>query len=1033
LKKTAFGVKWTFIYKAALVTKCAKGKQMNITRKNFLRLTSATTMAAAIEAALTACGGGGGGGGGSSSSSASISAGAGAGTVSTTPSNPSSGTGDGSIITPPTTPPASPSKSGYWSNPLTWAAPGMPAGFVPTASDNIYISSAQTVYLDGDAVCGTLTIYGTLRSLDNSSPDLKSISLTTGNINIMGSGALQIGTETAPFPTNFTATITLNGAEVGRVRRTVLGSSMGFTNSGEGRSIRVESGGKLSLIGIAPATKRTKLAAHAAAATKNFTVIENAGWKINDEIVIGTTDFFGVSVPEKLVITAVNTTTKTISTSTGITSKRWGVMQYVTDQPTSVTGESVVGITTNPNYVTTNGPVGTPTSLDERAFVINLTRNIVVQGANDTAWASNKFGAHCMFMGRTSDIKLDGVQFRRVGQAGALGRYPIHWHMMSFNMPSGMNAVSDGTFLGAVVGNHYAKNCAISESSQRMIVIHGTHGVALDSNVGFDITGHAIFMEDGSEQDNVITNNVVIKVRAPTTGNRLQSHDAAATYLGLGVNQTVGTAGIWNTNPKNTFTGNWINDSEGAGFWNSFAETCFGLSVNVAISPFKIPFTLIDNNWAYGCSGAGALTNDRVINDLGETGQTPYAADFTGSPVQRYNLFKNAAGGYSNRITTGQYQAFICADNAGMDVFGQATIDTSLMKNTLSVAESLNNSNSRRLSSYRAAFATYHELLNFKDIMAVGFTYIKGALLYPTVSANGGGLFRIWDLYLQPYFSFSLNTGFKLINCDAPFRTLPPAYDGQPDNNRHWTIAGAIKDTHGIFGIQGKYWVYKMPFFTYGITNQTDITPGVPENGVATTDKYYGVGNFMNGTDTTKLLPLNVSRQDSNGTEVGSWTVADGSNSTQLGIMRHFSAHNGGRFVMSNPTSPAPNYFDFEVMGMDGPNDIFMVGVPFGSAYTPRVFQEANGRYNRVGAQVNMSNTARAIASGRGRLLTSTPSLANVASDTTGTLFYRDTVNNLVWMQVKLYALSTAAISSGYYGTDPLDNEYRSTTITVSV
>ncbi|RFO98005.1 hypothetical protein DIC66_04575 [Rhodoferax lacus] len=998
---------------------------MNITRKNFLRLTSAATMTAAIQAAVTACGGGGGGSSSSSSANASTSAGSGSGGGTGTVSNPSSGTGDGSVITPPTTPPASPSKSGYWSNPLTWAAAGVPSGFVPTASDNIYISSAQTVFLDGDCVCGTLTIFGTLRSLDPTSPDSKSISLTTGNINIMGSGALQIGTEAAPFPANLTATITLNGSEASRVRRTVLGTSMGFTNSGEGRSIRVESGGRLSLVGVAPATKRTKLAAHAAAGASSFTVIDNTGWRANDEIVIGTTDFYGVSVPEKLVLASVNTGLNSITTRTAIASKRWGVIQYVTDQPSSVTGESVTGITTNKAWETTSGPLGTPTALDERAFVINLTRNIIVQGANDTAWTSAKFGAHCMFMGNATSIKLDGVQFRRVGQAGALGRYPIHWHMMSYVMSSGMDAVSSGAFIAPVVGN-YAKNCSFSESSQRMITIHGTHGVILDSNVGFDITGHAIFLEDGSEQDNVITNNVVMKIRAPTLSNRLQNHDQACSPQPLGVNTTNGSAGIWNTNPRNTFQSNWINDSEGSGMWNSFATKCFGLSTKVSIAPINTPITLLDDNWAIGNKGAGVLTNDIVEDDLGNTTQSRYMASFFSNPVTRVNTFKNSAGGYSNRIDEGQYQKFVCADNAGMDVFGQATIETSVMRNSLVVAESMNNSTSKRVSSYRAAFATYHELLNFKDIIAVGYKRIAGAQDYGTSTYTGGGLFRLWDLYIQGIFSFSENTNLKQIDCDAPFRTLPSFKDGATMFNRNWAIAGAIYDKNGVFGVQGKYWVYDDPFFTYSATAPVDITPGVPSNGKVTTDQYFGISYLKNATDRNLYSfqgAIGVSRQDSNGAEVGNWNIPDGNTSVMLGNMRHFAAHQGGRYKLTFPGIPLGNYCEFEINLQKNISDIFLIGVPFDSSLNPVVYQQGgNGtsiaRDGTGRAICSQASTATAVGAGRGRFLTSTGSLANVIADTTGLIYFKDTSQNTIWLKIKVYPIISNTTYTGIINTE---------------
>jgi len=54
------------------------------------------------------------------------------------------------------------------------------------------------------------------------------------------------------------------------------------------------------------------------------------------------------------------------------------------------------------------------------------------------------------------------------------------------------------------------------------------------------------------------------------------------------------------------------------------------------------------------------------------------------------------------------------------------------------------------------------------------------------------------------------------------------------------------------------------------------------------------------------------------------------------------------------------------------------------------------------------------IASGIGRILTRTASLANIVSDNTGTIFYQDTSANLVWFKVKVGSLALAGPASTY-------------------
>jgi len=893
-----------------------------------------------------------------------------------------------------------------WSDPATWG------GSVPLATDAVTIASGQTVILDTAAVCLSLDIAGTLTTNRNAN-----ISLTTGNINIGATGVLEIGTEASPFPAAYTCTIELNGAEVSRVTRTIEGSNLGFTNEGTGRSIQVQPGGRLNLIGVAPTVKRTKLNATVSSGAASFTLADNTGWKAGDEIAIGTTDFYGVQTPDKLTL-ASDASGTSITTTTGVSSARWGALQYVTDAGMSLTA----GTLTSP-------PAGTPTSIDERAFVVNLTRNIIVQGANDSAWSTSKFGAHCMFMGRTSNIKLDGVQFRRVGQAGAIGRYPIHWHMMSYNMPSGMNAPSDGTFLGAVVGSHYVKNCAVVESGQRMVVIHGTHGVTCDSNVGFDITGHAIFLEDGAEQDNTITDNTIIKVRAPTSGNKLLLHDVAtsdASWSEPGIMGETGTSGIWFTNPDNVLTGNWVNNSEGAGIWNSFSTACFGLSVNVATVPINIPTLSWDNNVSMGNQGAGALTHLIVANLRGSITDQEYSGNTLSNPIKRLNSFKNAGGGYGNRVQLQKYEQFVLADNAGKDVFGQATDDRSVGLNFLSVAESLNNATSRYVSSRRSAFATYHELLNFKDAIIVGYGWQDGVQANSAESPIGGGIFRMWDLYTHPVFSFTQNTGIKQINCTPPYRPLPPNLDGysmipsgQPTKRRNWTLAGAIKDVNGLFVPAGNTWIYDLPFFTYGASGLTNVAPS-GSNGKHTPDRYFGVRNifasFYNSTAHPFYEAINVSRQDSGGTEVGTWVVADGNVSNQLNGMRHFAAHNGGRYRLSFPgNSPATSFVGFQLTDMTDNADMFMMGVEFsGSITASAVWIQVNNEFSQVTAMQPAAPTGGQVAAGNARILTSTGSLANVVADTTGTIFFQETGTNTVWFKVKAGAIANNYTS--WYG-----------------
>jgi hypothetical protein len=335
------------------------------------------------------------------------------------------------------------------------------------------------------------------------------------------------------------------------------------------------------------------------------------------------------------------------------------------------------------------------------------------------------------------------------------------------------------------------------------------------------------------------------------------------------------------------------------------------------------------------------------------------------------------------------------------------------------VAESLNNATSRSVGSKRAAFATYHELLNFKDCIAVGYSYISGSQFFDDNTLTGGGLFRMEDLYTQPTFTFSLNTGIKQINGSAPYRTKSANIDGypvippsKPAQSRNWALAGAIKDVNGLFVPAGKYWVYNDPFFTYGLSGSTNVAAGgdvVGSNGVYTDDRFFGVTpkdhTSDSFADSQNYLPITVLQQDSGGGTQGTWTIGDGTISPKLGQMRHFAVRNGGRYKVSFPGYIANTVAEFNITMMDNVNDIFLMGVEFSGGVSAKVIQRAQQFNGRTGRVPNVPSGAD-ISAGIARQLSSTGSFANVVADTSGTIFWQDTANNLVWFKVKVGSLA---------------------------
>lgn len=132
---------------------------------------------------------------------------------------------------------------------------------------------------------------------------------------------------------------------------------------------------------------------------------------------------------------------------------------------------------------------------------------------------------------------IEGVGFNNMGQAGNLGRYPVHFHMCGNNP-------------GSIV----AKN-VITNSLQRCVVIHGTNGVKIDDNVSYKTRGHCYVLEDGSEVDNTFL------------------HNLGAETMDLGANNGQsdsfenGSVTFWMRNIKNHWIGNVAAGSKGVGYW----------------------------------------------------------------------------------------------------------------------------------------------------------------------------------------------------------------------------------------------------------------------------------------------------------------------------------------------------------------------------------------------------------------------------------------------------------------------------------
>ena len=870
-----------------------------------------------------------------------------------------SGGGNGGTTTTPSE--TGTEQSGSWSDPVTWG------GSLPEAGAAVTIPVGRTVVLDIDTPPLTgLTIHGSLIFAN------QDINLTSDWV--MVHGALRIGSETIPYTDK--AVITLTGDNPAENSTT--------------RGIMV-SGGELELHGNAPETIHSKIDGHVQAGDSQINLLEANGWNEGDQIILAPTDYYGIAETEQFTLAAINGTELTLTDP--VQNARWGLLQYVTSTGMALTPDG---------SVLAPAPIiegDTPLQLDERAEVANLTRNIVIQGVDDALWQNDGFGAHLMIMdGINSVVHIDGVEFRRSGQAGVLARYPVHWHHASYD--------TSGNTLGDV-NNHYLRNSSIHNSGNRCITIHATNGVQVQNNICFDILGHAIFFEDAVERRNVVENNVVMKVRNPTAGNALKLHDTNAEAFDNG------SSGIWATNPDNTVRNNVLVDAQGFGLWMAFQNEPTGSSALVSMRPNRLRFGNFDGNTMHSNRSRGAMFDRFAINDAGNTteGQyfstsdeganTTYPFDnlrpFT---IKGWKLWKNqGSGNFWNRVFWPAYEEFISADSEGKFFSGSGS--RGIIRRSLLIGTSLNNANDAR--SYPAtAFATYHSAFDMRENVVVNF---------PAAAGLTSGVFASDDYYIRAIEKGHIrNPNNLFINSDPGFRSDAATDESMPFNFAQgfttYVFSGAIWDPNGIWGVAGNWNVYNIPFLTHG-ANCTVFQNSGPGNhpGAASCDgTYYGIDQFVldkGNAPADDSMAIHVTRFDDNNPDVviDTWQVDGAAQGLALWHMRHFAAQPNGIYLLDFPGSTVPSDLATTIENMFGSTDTFVLGIRFSSSVEARVFISTYDYANYIQDGHAAANNGNSWPSKHNYEMVDS---RQEVIDSSGETYWQDSDNNIVWIKVGL-------------------------------
>ncbi|XP_078542271.1 fibrocystin-L [Lissotriton helveticus] len=435
-----------------------------------------------------------------------------------------------------------------WSSIYTWGGKSP-----PDDGSLAVITEGQTILLDENtAVLKMLFIQGGTLVFDEAD-----IELQAENILITDGGALQIGTEDAPF--QHKAIITLHG-HLRSPELPLYGA----------KTLAVRQG-ILDLHGLPVPVTWTRLAQTAEANSSTLVLADAVTWKVGDEIVIASTgDRLAQRQNEKRSITAVSDDGRTLTIDTPLTNKHLGVSVTLPD-----------------------GRV-----FEARAEVGLLTRNILIRGSNNVEWndtiaacpdgfdpgefatqtcfqgrfgeeiGSDQFGGCIMFHAPQPNMQLatgriEYVEVFHAGQAFRLGRYPIHWHLM-----------------GDMQFKSYVRGCAIHQTYNRAVTIHNTHHLLVENNVIYDIMGGAFFIEDGIEHGNVLQYNLAVFVKQSTSL----------------LNDDITPAAFWVTNPNNTIRHNAAAGGTHFGFWYRMHDHPDGPSYDPNICQKRVPLGEFHNN-----------------------------------------------------------------------------------------------------------------------------------------------------------------------------------------------------------------------------------------------------------------------------------------------------------------------------------------------------------------------------------------------------------------------------------------------------
>lgn len=610
-----------------------------------------------------------------------------------------------------------------WSDPASWGGKQP-----PSAGSDVVVGAGKTVILDRSVNVRTLRVDGTLICADR---DLR---VRAGSV--MVHGILRCGSADAPYEKRMTLTLT--------------GPTPDSNEMGMGSKVLgAMGGGALELHGL-PRKSWVKLRATAPKGTTRIELAADVDWRKGDRLVLASTDFDMNQAEEREVVSVSG---RTVTLDRPLDFMHFG--RKLTYQ---------------------NAALGQKFAIDQRGEVALLNRNIVIEG--DETSVDSRRGAHVMVMVNSS-MHVSNVELRRVGQAGKLGRYPLHWH------------------LARDVPGQYIRNSSIHHSYNRCITIHGTNRAVVANNVCYDHVGHGFFLEDGSETGNVLTGNLGLVTRKPANGEALLASDTAKRGT-----EPLGPSTYWLINPDNTLRGNVAAGSDGSGFWYGIASSAVGFSAALDIRPNKTPLKEFRSNTVHSTAGMAAIFG--ASPDPKGSGYFPPTVPV----LEKLTYYKTRTRGLWTHVGRMDVDGLYAADNTRGAFFSFGT----RLENALFVGESANVGNpvtpletklGRSLANAKgsvAGYVLYDGPANFENVLFAGFG--RNAENVYVFGNNGAG-------------TQHMNNEFRRIGFAADTKRVFPTAAQQGFSNFNGERHGSIIDVDGsISGNPGSYLLPNFPMNT---------------------------------------------------------------------------------------------------------------------------------------------------------------------------------------------------------------------------